>query len=329
MNGIWIAWEKQRRTTELAAELGVDLRQWTFRAPYLLRIIWLSFKTCVLLIVRRPPVLIVQNPSVVLAALAALLKPLLGYKLVVDRHSNFKLETSGSRSAKYRIFHFLSRYSLPRADLTIVTNEFLRDLVDGDGGRGVVLPDKIPNLPFAAEAPHPDRPTVVFVASHSPDEPTAEFIEAARILGPGVDVRVTGDEGKLSASARESAPPNLTFTGFLSDRDFQMQLGACDVVVVLTTKPHILLCGAYEAVAAGKPLVLSNQEDLLEYFSRGVVPTENDADGIAVAIRIALADKGRLSSEIEGLKVDLTKFWDERMDKIRSELAAWEARGHF
>ena len=108
-----------------------------------------------------------------------------------------------------------------------------------------------------------------------------------------------------------------------------MQLGACDVVVVLTTKPHILLCGAYEAVAAGKPLVLSNQEDLLEYFSRGVVPTENDADGIAVAIRIALADKGRLSSEIEGLKVDLTKFWDERMDKIRSELAAWEARGHF
>ena len=181
---------------------------------------------------------------------------------------------------------------------------------------------------MAARAGGGDGESVVFVASHSSDEPIAEFVAAVRMLGPDVRVYVTGDTGRLDRAVMESAPSNLRFTGFLPEREFQELLGSCAVVVALTTAPHTLLCGAYEAVAAGKPLVLSAQEDLLDYFSRGVVPTGNDARSMAVAIRKALTEKTRLRGEIMALKAELNHSWAQRMDNLRSELAMLTGMDH-
>ena len=59
------------------------------------------------------------------------------YKLVVDRHSNFWFR--GGRLRQW-LNGWLSRYSIRRADITIVTNdELVNDFIDGLG-RAFVLP---------------------------------------------------------------------------------------------------------------------------------------------------------------------------------------------
>src|SRR5690606_19499272 len=133
-----------------------------------------------------------QNPSIVLAALLCFLKPL-GYKLIIDRHSNFKLYTLSIKSFKWRAFHFLSRYTLKKADLTIVTNKYLADLVIDLGGRSFVLPDKLPALDKHANKVLGGVYKLVFVCTYSADEPVLEVFEALRYLGEDYQLYVTGN----------------------------------------------------------------------------------------------------------------------------------------
>ena len=67
-------------------------------------------------------------------------------------------------------------------------------------------------------------------------------------------------------------PANLTATGFLSDDDYWRQLRVRPSIVVLTTRPATLLSGGYEAMAVGRPLVISDHGVLRDYFGgcRGV-----------------------------------------------------------
>ena len=50
------------------------------------------------------------------------------------------------KEGKSKILSFLSEHIQRLADLTIVTNEALLNHVLKNGGRGFVLPDKVPNL---------------------------------------------------------------------------------------------------------------------------------------------------------------------------------------
>ena len=91
-------------------------------------------KTLAELRTRRGRTVIVQNPSMVLAALACLFRKPLGYALVVDRHSNFSHLAQGKTGLKRRLSDLLSDYTIRNANLTIVTN---RELAEqrGTGGR--------------------------------------------------------------------------------------------------------------------------------------------------------------------------------------------------
>jgi len=71
----------------------------------------------------------VQNPSLVLASLACLLKPWPGYWLVVDRHSNFVFGQDGRSSQMRRSLSRLSGFTIRKAGLSVVTNRWLADRV--------------------------------------------------------------------------------------------------------------------------------------------------------------------------------------------------------
>ena len=315
---IWIAWQEHRRSRELAAALGASLFTILRGGKYLTRITILSLRTVALLLRLRPGRVIVQNPSMVLASIVCFLKPLFHFKVIVDRHSNFKFETSTSKDLKYRVFHYLSRYTVRRADLTIVTNSYLKRLVQMWDGRGFVLQDKIPGL-------YRSRPglrrlsgeqNIVCICSFSGDEPIDEILQAAGRLDGSLAIYMTGNSREYLRRSQQQLPPNVVFTGFLPESDFISLVVSADAVMALTTKEHILLCGAYEALAAGKPLILSNTSALREYFGDGPVYTENKAAGIAEAIQSVIENRAAIAANISDLRKELFAAWTLKFDDI-------------
>ena len=89
----------------------------------------------------------------------------------------------------------------------------------------------------------------------------------------------------------------------------------------LTTRDNCLVCGAYEGVAAGKPLILSDSRATREYFSRGVVYTDNTPESIERCLREALADRSRLAQEVAQLRTRLVDDWSRRSEILKREIA--------
>jgi glycosyltransferase involved in cell wall biosynthesis len=312
---LWISWERHRRSRELARALDVPLVEIVSDGPRLWRSLSCAARTVGALLRVRPTLLFVQNPSVQLAYLAGRLKPLLGYTLVVDRHSNFDFENT-----ERGFFNYLSNDSLRRADLTIVTNDTIANLVEGKGGRALVLQDLLPTLHPGPRALPMAAARIVYICSFLPDEPVEALLGAAARLGEDFRFYVTGKVSKPNRDRVRSAPPNVTFTGFLPEQDYASLLGAADLVVVLTTRVNTLLCGAYEGVSLGKPLILSDQVVLREYFTKGVVLTENTPESIEAAIRKGARERARLAAEMGDLVPALRADWDARFARLRKRL---------
>jgi glycosyltransferase involved in cell wall biosynthesis len=294
----WIAWETQRRSQTLSRSLGYRLcifeheRLGWFRYP------WSALRTLALLVSERPSLVVVQNPSMVLAALACACKRALGFSLVVDRHSNFLLSpraAKGAKGWKRRLFLALSRYSIRNADITIVTNPEIAARVARESGRPFILPDPYPDLDIAPRPPGRAVANVVFVCSWADDEPIREMMEAAAELRGEIVMHVTGRPKAAYSGMLDGRTDNFRPTGFLSDAEYFRLLAEADAVAVLTTQPSTLVCGAYEGLAMGKPLLLSGSEVLRRYFSAGAVHLENHRPReIAAKLRQLLARRREL-----------------------------------
>lgn len=315
---LWVSWEKHRRTREIAGALDAPLVELTSSLPAGLRQISLLARTTALLFSRRPRTLMVQCPSLVLGAWAAVLKPWLGYRLVVDAHNEAVKPFNYTFDLYQDTIAFLHR----RADLTIVTNSRLEETVRGHKGRVLVLPDKIPALPQARAqgAPSAAPVRVAFICTFAPDEPYGEVIEAARLLGPEISWAVTGRATRADPAVVRGAPRQVRFTGFLSEEDYLKLLQDADVLMDLTLMEDCLVCGAYEAVALGKPLVTSDTQALRAHFSRGAVYAQPNRADLARAVREALEKKDQLSLEMRTLKQELASDWSRRRDQLKGYL---------
>ena len=73
------------------------------------------------------------------------MKKFMGFKLVVDRHTNFMINRP--RTLQIRVLTLISDFSLRNSDLTIVSNEALTELVECQGSPSFILPDRIPTPP--------------------------------------------------------------------------------------------------------------------------------------------------------------------------------------
>lgn len=313
---IWITWEHQRRSVVLSKEFGTEYQVLVSSKRRLARYVILSLKTARLLIRQRPSLLFVQNPSMLLAFVACLYRMCSSRTfLIVDRHSNFY---PISRSNIVNMAHnALSNFTLERADLTIVTNERLNHLVESLGGKAVVLEDKIPELRKTNDLRLKGKRNILYICSFDADEPFREVFKAVELLSPDIYVYVSGNYDKIKNKVSlKRIPQNLVLLGFVSDADYVDYLYAVDAVMVLTEWDHTLLCGAYEAICAEKPMILSNKKDLIEYFSKGVVKTENDSRSIAYAIEAAITDKHGLTQEIQTFKAAINVKWQMKFNKI-------------
>lgn len=326
-DGLWITWEDHRRSRELADAFEVPYYALESRWPRLIRYFVLGFRTLVLVVNERPRVVFCQNPSIALATLLCILKPVLGYTLVVDRHSNFKLETLGSRSPKLILFHWLSRWTIKRADRTIVTNQPLADVVADWGGRPEVLQDRIPTMAPTTPPRRPSvmqgrtGPSVMCVTTYSGDEPIDELIEALRGL-EGVTAYLTGryERTGWAAVKEDLQAHHIVLTGFLSAQDYVDLMAEVDVVVVLTVWDNVLTCGAYEAFAMGKPMVLSDTSALRQYFGEAPIYVSPEASSIQEGIDAALRAKAEREEMISRERRIIVESWNRRFGVIRGAL---------
>ena len=298
-----LTWFQHRRTKELCAGLDIELLVLTTKLGGLLRYLVLGARTLVQLARRRPKVLLVQNPSLILAALAAAVRGVLGYRLVVDAHNEAVVPFINRQRWVAR----LSQWVIRRADLTIVSNRQLAERVLRQGGEPYTLPDRIPMPPAVPARTLSGTFNVVLIATFAPDEPIAEVLEAVR--GVEVELYVTGDHRKLDGAVAARAPGNVRFTGFLDELDYWSLLRAADAIVDLTLMDDCLVCGSYEALALGKPMLLSNNSATVELFGDSAVFTNNTVADIRGALERLRLEQVRLRAAAEGKRSELVYLW--------------------
>jgi len=312
---IWITWEAQRRSIELSKKFGCELKIVEYVG--FMRYPRSIFKTVLLITSKKPDVLFVQNPSMILAALACLCKLFIPKMMVVvDRHTTFMLNRVYPNTPSVVLFKLLHRFTIRFADLTIVTNDFLADCVKRFGGRAFVLPDMIPDLSMTGEVNLKGEKNIVLVSSFGNDEPMTEVLDAMKGLERNdITLYITGNYRKLPDAIIRAAPSNAIFTGFLKEEEFINTLFAADAIMVLTTADYTMLCGCYEAVAAGKPLITSDKQVLREYFEKAVFVT-NSTDSIMRAIKQVIDNLDMYAAEMGLLKKNLTKKWAEQFAEL-------------
>jgi glycosyltransferase involved in cell wall biosynthesis len=312
--GVWITWEHQRRNEGIASALGVPFHEFDLKRGRLVRYAMSLAKTWRTFSSSRPEVVFVQNPSIVLTIAALVYGRLRGIQVVVDAH-NVALAPL-ARSARSPL-GALYRLVVRRADLTIVTNDRLASMVTSAGGHPFVLPDRIPDFrPVPPRMKLTGRYKVLFICTFASDEPYREVIKAARQLDPAVTVYVTGNPKQRRGELEAIAPPNVVFTGFVPESEYVALLQAADVVMDLTTREDCLVCGAYEGIAAQRPLILSDTMATRAHFDRGVRYTDNSADDLARAVRDVLRSADAYRSAICQLRVRLTSDWNGRVQKL-------------
>jgi glycosyltransferase involved in cell wall biosynthesis len=272
-----------------------------------IKIPYLSILTLIVLLKHRPKILIVQNPSAFLTMLSIGLKQILRYYLIVDAH-NAGVYPFEEKHKKYRvIFPLFHRW----ADKTIVTNELLSSIVLSNGGRPIILPDKLPSFNL-----HEIKKTkntkfiVTFICSYASDEPYMEVIEASSLLPSDTCIKVTGNfRGKLEQEKIDEVREHIEFTGYLSEHDYFMLLNASDVIMDLTTFNDCLVCGAYEAVSLGVPMILSDTPVNRSWFSKGAIYSGSKRDSIAAAILEAKERHKELKKDVALCKETIIERW--------------------
>ncbi len=317
---IWITWERQRRNRTLSSLLNAELFEVLVVGGRLRRYVRSLAATLRILQRERPTVLFVQNPSLVLAAFSVLYGRLRRLPVVIDAHY------AGIRplEGKKRWANKLARWIAKLAHATIVTNRGHFCWVEEQGGRPFVLPDPMPSFPPTAPITLRGKHNVLFICTWAADEPYDQLLRAATLLPADCYVYVTGNP-KGREKQFEPLPDNVVLTGYVAEEDYVALLASCDVIVDLTTRENCLVCGAYEAAAMGKAMVLSGTAALRDYFQQAGLYTDNTAADLAARIREAMEKKPALMAAADELAGKRRGEWQQTKQRLEGLLADLEA----
>jgi glycosyltransferase involved in cell wall biosynthesis len=317
---VFVTWERHRRTRGLAFRLGLQLREFVWPGTRAQRYGGQIGETLRLFQNERPRIVFVQNPSIVLAVLAILWRSVSTPRrvIVVDAHN----EAIEPHVYDSRAIRSVAHWVIRRADFTIVTNRFLADKVIALGGRPLVLPDPLPDV--AAAAPPVlsvgEAIRILVVATYAKDEPIGIIFEAARRLIGLVKFQITGNFRKLNPAQIASVPSNVELLGFVPEEEYWNRMRGAHAVLDLTLMEDCLVCGAYEAIAVGRPVVLSDTRALKDYFRQGAVYCRADPENVASALRQLRRDYHRLTREIASLRGTLRAEWSVQLAAARSAI---------
>lgn len=323
---VFISWETHRRTRTLCQRLGLDLAEILEGGARIRRYLFSIARTLRLLSRRKPSVVIFQNPSIVLATLMVLARRVWGFKIVMDAHNSAIRPLEG----RYRILNAWAELLIRHCDLTLVTNEPLASQVRAMGGRALVLPDALPDVPEycrpKASSNSAGRATrAMLVCTWAADEPYEEVVEAfLDHLGPPVRLAITG---RYPARYEYLKEKGVQLTGFLPDAEYWQLLQDSDFVIDLTYRDDCLVCGAYEAIACGKPLILSDTPVNRALFGDIALYVDNSAQGIADAVTRLVEDYPLYRARVERFRESYEDRWRDRLEALKQQLGTEQKAG--
>lgn len=320
-NRIWITWETQTRNHSLSAHMDATLFRKDPKLIPLLRYPYLIFWTVGLLLRNNAKIVFAQNPSLILSFLVIVFgKFFLKKHVIIDSH-NIALEPI---HGFWRFLEIIRKFVIKNATYTIVSNSELTKIILAHGGTPLVLPDPIPELNKPSSTNNhalAGKKNILYICSWANDEPYSEVIKSANILSDKVMLYISGNSKGKHKDYISDDCKNITLTGFLNKNEFEHLLHAVDAIIDLTYRESCLLCGAYEGVAAEKPMVLSDTKILREYFFKGTVFTNNTASDIAQKINAILRDP-KYANEIVDLKNEIRISWIEQKNRVNSAITA-------
>jgi len=316
---LWVTWEIQRRNRTTSTAVGAELHEFDIAGSMVSRYLRASVRTLRLFSNRSPRVVFAQNPSIVLATITVIYGRVRGVATVVDSH-NAAIERLGDAN----FLGSISRWLVRNAFLTLVSNDALARVVEEKGGRAAVLPDPLPTFRSREPIPLKGLYNALFVCTWADDEPYKEVIRAAQSLPGDIHIYVTGKSGGREKLIPGGVPENVTLTGFVPEDTFEDLLHSVDLVVDLTTRQDCLVCGGYEAVAAGTPILLSDTRALRQYFDAGALFTDNSECDISRKILASRVRQQELELEIRSLRDRIPRRWNARLRALEGILSEWE-----
>ncbi len=300
-NRIWLTWELQRRNRTLSSKLGADLYEIVAEGSRLRRYPHQIYQTIKVIFTRKPAVLFVQNPSLLLAGICVCLGKFLNTIVIIDAHNAgiFPLE------GKFSLLNKVAAVTNSLADKVIVSNSPLIKFVRKNTNDIFAIPDPTPSINNNSDYPV-DKSilNLVFVCSWADDEPYDEVLRLAENISKKVHIYITGNSRGKEKRVSANLPKNVTLTGFISDSKYENLLTSCDAIMVLTKRDNCLVCGAYEGLAVEKPMILSKTDVLVNYFSKGCIYTDNTEQDIENSIVKVFSDRECLLSEIKKLRLE-------------------------
>ncbi|MEJ2619805.1 MAG: glycosyltransferase [Candidatus Thiodiazotropha sp.] len=311
---LWITWESQRRNKTLSKALGLELYQLEINAHRIFRYPVLLFKTFWLYATKKPRYIFAQNPSIILATFTVLYGLVFNKKIIIDAHNAGVYPFEGRSNLATTLTKFLFR----NCHFTIVTNDSLKEYVESCNGRAFVLPDPFPEIAFSEEIQLKGKYNFVLICTWAEDEPYEEAIKAFADLDNDWVLYVTGNSKGREKQLSIDIPENVILTGFISNEYFDNLLHACDCVIDLTTREDCLVCGAYEAVSAEKPLILSDTTALRDYFKSSAFYTQNTATSLIETTHSLVSQLPEAIKASQQYRREQEQSWNQMRDRLLS-----------
>jgi glycosyltransferase involved in cell wall biosynthesis len=315
----FIAWTRYHRRSELLAQHMAATIHFIYSQPSIklkfvqtpLRYAAQSLQTWHVLRQDRPDIIFVQNPPIFCALVAFLYTRWFGGRYVIDSH------TGAFRSSKWRWSLGLHRFLSKGALTTIVHNSAQEKIVKEWGCRYLVLKDPIFNYPEVECFPFVSQFNVAVPSSFQEDEPLCQVFEAAALL-PEVSFYITGNSTRIAKPLLSQKPANCYLTGYLPYERYVGLLRGVDAIMVLTIRDQTLLCGAFEAVSLGTPLIVSDWPVLRDCFSLGTVYVPNTVKGIREGVCQVRSKRTELKREILVLREQLQVEGVQKLSELQS-----------
>ncbi len=268
-------------------------------------------------------VLFKQKPSAVLVINTPVFAPLCIYiycRLArIPFAMNVHGHTLGGRRWGWSVP--LQRYLAKRAAVNLVGTFEYKHILESWGARTLFLEDppvEVTTRDFDLHS-NPEEFQVTVISTFAGDEPLELVLETANLL-PDVAFYILGDPRLAEKEFLRSAPKNVIFTGYLNGKDYWNRLYSSQALMTLTTNPYSLVAGGTEGMYLGKPLILSRQPALLDYFTKGTVFIDHSVDSMVSGVRQTQEQESILCREIAELAMEKRDNWEIQFQEFRKLL---------
>jgi glycosyltransferase involved in cell wall biosynthesis len=313
---VFIVWARYHRRSELLAQhLNAAIHyiyhgkaRQPLQAP--MRYLVQAWHTWRILRQEQPDIIFVQNPPIFAVLVAFLYARYYGARYVIDSH------TGAFLGPRWRWSVGLHRLLSNRALVTLVHNKSQEKIVKDWGCRYYVLEDPVGSYPPGESFVFDGQFNAMVVSSFEADEPLDVVFDAAAEI-PNVTFYVTGDYRHCAPTLLKRKPENCRLTGYISNQQYVGLLRGADVVIDLVNNSDTLLCGAFEAVSVGTPLIVSDWPVLRDCFPIGTVHVPNTVEGVSEGIRRALREQAQLRNEILLLREQHQIEWMRKFTELQ------------